>query len=70
MTEKAFFGQSFVFCSRSSVIAIRINADAASRSEDSCHFDILRGHQLDQVFHDDVDTVFMESAVAAEAEQV
>ena len=32
------------------------------------NFDVFRIHQGNQVFHDDVDAVFMEIAVVAEAE--
>ena len=70
MAEEALFGQLLVFGARTAVIAVRIDADAAARGKDTRHFDIFRVHQLDKVFHDDVDTVFMEGSVAAEAEEV
>ena len=34
------------------------------------YFDVFRIHQGDEVFHDDVDAVFMEVAVVAEAEEI
>ena len=64
MVEEALFGQLLVFGARI------LDADAAARGKDARHFDIFRVHQLDKVFHDDVDTVFMEGSVAAEAEEV
>ena len=70
MAEKAFFCQSFVLRSRSSVVAVRIDADAAPWGENACYFDVFRIHQADEVFHDDVYTILMEGAVAAETEQV
>lgn len=44
--------------------------DAAARCELAEHFDVFRIHQGDEVFHDDVDAVFMKIAVVAEAEEV
>ena len=48
----------------------RLDADAATRIKQPDDLQILWIHQLDQVLHDDVDTIFMEIAVVAEAEQV
>ena len=45
-----------------------MNGDAATRCEFAENFDVFRIHQGNQVFHDDVDAVFMEIAVVAEAE--
>ena len=64
MIEKTLFRQFLIFGPRTAVVAIGINADSAAWGEDSCHFNIFRVHQLDKVFHDDVDTVFMKGAVA------
>ncbi len=55
---------------RFSVVAIRIDRDATTRSELAPYLDVARVHQLDQIVHDDVDTILMEIAVIAEAEQV
>ena len=52
------------------VIAVGIDADAAARQEFPPDFDILRIHGIDEVVHDDVDAVFVEVSVVAEAEQV
>lgn len=68
--KKAELGHFFVFRSRSSVVGVGINADAASWCEDSRHFDVFWIHQFDEVLHDDVDTIFVEVAVVSEAEQV
>lgn len=68
--KKAELGHFFVFRSRSSVVGVGKNADAASWREDSRHFDVFWIHQFDEVLHDDVDTIFVEVAVVSEAEQV
>ena len=52
------------------VVAVRIDADAAAGQEFPPYFDIFRVHGLDEVVHDDVDAVFMEITVIAEAEQI
>ena len=48
----------------------RLDGDASSGIEQADDLQILGIHQLDQVLHDDVDTILMEIAVVAEAEQV
>lgn len=53
-----------------SVIGIRINGDASARGEDTRHLNILRVHQMNEVFHYDVHAIFVESSVIAEAEQI
>ena len=53
-----------------SVIGIRINGDASARGEDTRHLNILRVHQMNEVFHYDVHAILVESTMIAEAEQV
>ena len=53
-----------------SVIGIRVDRDAATRGKDTCHLDILRIHQMNEVFHYNVHAIFVESSVIAEAEQI
>lgn len=52
------------------VIAVRVDRNAASRSKFTPDFDVFRIHQFDQVFHDDIHAVFMEVPMISEAEQV
>ena len=52
------------------VIGIRIDGNASPRGKKPCDFNVLGSHQPDEVFQDDVDAVFMESAMVAEAEEV
>ena len=53
-----------------SVIGIRVDRDAATRGKDTCHLDILRIHQMNEVFHYDIHAILVEGTMIAEAEQV
>ena len=70
MRLKASLGQLFIFRAGLSIVGIRPDADAATRREDARHLDVFRLHQRDEVFHDYVDTVFVEVAVVAETEEI
>ena len=52
------------------IIGEGFDGDATTRIEQTDDFQILRIHQFDQIFHDDVYTVFMEIAMITEAEEV
>ena len=52
------------------VVGEGFDGDAATRVEQSDDLQIFGIHQLDQVFHDDVNAVLVEIAVVAEAEEV
>src|SRR3712207_2803889 len=68
--HKPMLGHLLVFRAWQPIVGIRIDADAAARGEISRHFYVLRSHQPDEVFHDNVHTVFVKVAVVAEAEEV
>ena len=70
MIEQPLLRQLFIFCARPAVIAIRVNADSAARSEDTSHLDVFGVHQADKVFHDDIDAILMKGSVVAETEQI
>ena len=70
MLRQAHPGDLFPLRPRLTVIAVRVDRDAAAREETSPDLDVFRVHQLDQVFHDDVHAVLMKIAVIAEAEQI
>ena len=70
MVGKTVGCQLFVFGARPTIIGVRIDADAATRSKEACHLNILGLHQFDQVFHDDVHTIFVEIAMVAKTEQI
>ena len=52
------------------VIGVRIDADPSTGCEEPRHLDILRVHHADQILHDDIDAVLVESPVVAEGEEV
>ena len=59
-----------VFGAWAAIVGVGVDADAATRQEESFHLDIFGVHELDEVFHDDVDTILVEVAMVAETEQV
>ena len=66
--HKALFHHILMFSI--AVVRERFDGDAATRIEQPDDLQILRIHQLDQVFHNDIHAVLMEVAVVAEAEEV
>ncbi|MNV58168.1 hypothetical protein D3C71_1505280 [compost metagenome] len=68
MVQQPVLGHGLVLRSRASVVAVRIDGDAAARREFAPHLNIARVHQGNQIIHDNVDTVFMEITMIAEAE--
>ena len=52
------------------VVTVRVNADTTTRSEYAPDLNVFRRHQCDKVFHDDINTVFVERTVIPEAEQI
>ena len=68
--HQPMFRHLFELRSRTTVIGIRIDRDASTRSKDSRDFDIFGVHQFNKVFHDDIYTIFMKSSMIAEAEKV
>lgn len=67
---QAFKGHVFPLSSFFSVVAVRVDGEAAARQEFPPHFNVFRIHKCYQVFHDDVDAVFMEGTVVSEGEEV
>ena len=64
-------GSKFCVAStRLSVVGIRIDADATSGSEESSDLDVFRIHEANEIFHDDIDTVFVEIAMIAKGEEI
>ena len=52
------------------IVGEGVDADAAAGGEDTRYLKVLRVHQFDQVFHDDVHAVFVEIAVIAERKEI
>ena len=67
---KALLCHLFILSAWATVVGIGIDADAATGCEQADNLNILWVHQFHQVFHDDVDTVFMEVAMIAEGEEI
>ena len=70
MRGEALLRQLLVFRAGTAVIGVRIDGYPPSRDEQPCHFDVFRIHQLDEVLHDHVDAVLVETSVVAEAEEI
>ena len=70
MLCKSFLSQFLPFCARFAIVGIGPNAYTATWREDTCNLNVFRIHKLDKVLHDDVDAVFVEVAVVAEAEEI
>ena len=68
MIQESLLGQLFILRARTSVVSIRINADASPGCEQTNDLDIFGIHEADEILHDDVDTVLMEIAMVAKAE--
>ena len=66
--QQTFLLQRFVF--GVGIVGEGVDADAATGGEDTRYLKVLRVHQFDQVFHDDVHAVFVEIAVIAERKEV
>lgn len=52
------------------IVGKRIDGDAATWCEDAEDLDIARIHHSDEIFHDDIYTIFVKVTVVAETEQV
>ena len=66
--QQTFLLQRFVF--GVGIVGEGVDADAATGGEDTRYLKVLRVHQFDQVFHDDVHAVFVEIAVIAERKEI
>ena len=70
MGSETLFSKFLVLGAWLAIVGVRPDADAATRSKDTCYLNILRVHQLDEVLHDDVYAILVEIAVVAETEEV
>ena len=62
--------QLLVFRAWATIVGIRMNGNASARGEDACDLDVSWIHETNEIFHDDIDTVFVEVAVIAETEEI
>ena len=68
MTKKPLFHHVLMVCI--AIVGEGLDGDATTGIEQADDLQILRVHQLDQVLHNDVDTVLVEVTVVAEAEEI
>ena len=68
--SEALLRHQLILCARHSVVGVGIDADATAGSKQADDLDVFGIHQANEVFKDDVDTVFVEVAMVAEAEQI
>ena len=55
MVHKPMLCKLLVFCSRTTIVGVWIDADTATWGEDTRHLYIFRIHEADKVFHDDIE---------------
>jgi hypothetical protein len=67
---ETLFGQFLVLGTRTAVVGVRIDGDAATRGKEACDLDVFGIHQFDEVLHDDVYAVLVEVSVVSEAEKI
>ena len=63
---KALFCSLFPLCTRLAVVCVWIDGQTTARRKLAPYLDVLRLHQLDEIFHDDVDAVLVKIPVIAE----
>ena len=63
---KALFCSLFPLCIRLAVVCVRIDGQTTARRKLAPYLDVLRIHQLDEVFHDDVNAVLVKVPMIAE----
>ena len=67
---KALFGSLFPLGTRLAVVCVWIDGQTTARRKLAPYLDVLRIHQLDEVFHDDVDAVLVKVPMVTEAKEV
>ena len=63
---KTLFGSLFPLCTRLTVVCVWIDGQSTTRRKLTPYLDVLRIHQLDEIFHDDIDAVLVKVPVIAE----
>ena len=63
---KALFCRLFPLCTRLAVVCVWIDGQTTARRKLAPYLDVLRIHQLDKVFHDDINAVLVKIPVIAE----
>ena len=63
---KALFCRLFPLCTRLAVVCVWIDGQTTAWRKLAPYLDVLWIHQLDKVFHDDIDAIFMEIPMVTE----
>ena len=63
---KALFCRLFPLCTRLAIVCVWIDGQTTARRKLAPYLDVLRIHQLNKVFHDDIDAVLVKVPVVAE----
>ena len=63
---KALFCSLFPLCTRLAIVCVWIDGQTTARRKLAPYLDVLRIHQLDEIFHDDVNAIFMEITMVTE----
>ena len=63
---KSLFCSLFPLCTRLAIVCVWIDRQTTARRKLAPYLDVLRIHQLDKVFHDDIDAVLVKVPVIAE----
>ena len=64
---KALFCRLFPVCTRLAIVCVWIDGQTTTRRKLTPYLDVLRIHQLDEVFHDDIDAIFVKVPMVTEA---
>ena len=70
MIHESVLCKFLVLCSWTTIVSVWIDADATTRSKDARHLNILRIHETDKIFHDDIYAILMKVAMIAEREEI
>ena len=63
---KALFCRLFPLCTRLAIVCVWIDRQTTARRKLAPYLNVLRIHQLDEVFHDDVDAVLVKVPMVTE----
>ena len=64
---KALFCRLFPVCTRLAIVCVWIDGQTTARRKLAPYFDVLRVHQLDEVFHNDINAVLVKVPMVTEA---
>lgn len=64
---KALFCCFFPVCTRLAVVRVWIDGQTTAWRKLAPYLDVFRIHQLDEVFHDNIDAIFVEIPMVTEA---